>query len=422
MIELEVQNLLARRCRVLGSAAPLFYDRPLHLVRGDGVWVEDAAGRRYLDCYNNVPHVGHCHPHVADAIARQAAKLNIHTRYLHEAVVELAERLITTLGEPLSAVTFCCTGTEANELAIRIARYASGHAGVIVSDFSYHGNSATLAGLTTALPAPEALASYGRAIRLPDRASGSDGAAELDQLSRAIASLQDQGCGVAALLVDTLFTTEGLVELPEGWLQAAAERVRCAGGFLIADEVQPGFGRTGEAMWGFQSHGVAPDFVTTGKPMGNGHPISAMATSRDLLERFGEAALYFNTFGGNPVSCAAALAVLEVIERDALVANAAVVGAHVQTRLSTLAARYARVTRPRGKGLFFGLELADPETGSPDGDAARRIMNRMREEGVLISRIGPHDNILKMRPPMPITRSEADLAIDRLDEILGEMP
>ena len=417
----ELQDLLARRRRVLGSAAPLFYDPPLHLVRGEGVWVEDAAGRRYLDCYNNVPHVGHCHPRVVEAIARQAAKLNIHTRYLHEAVVELAERLLATLGEPLSAVTFCCTGTEANELAIRIARHASRHAGIIVSDFSYHGNSATLAGVTTALPAPEALAPYARAVPMPDRASGSDGAAELDRLQEAISSLQAQGCGVAALLVDTLFTTEGLLELPEGWLQAAAERVRAAGGFLIADEVQPGFGRTGEAMWGFKSHGVAPDFVTTGKPMGNGHPISAMATSRELLERFGEAALYFNTFGGNPVSCAAALAVLDVIEQESLVANAAAVGAHVQTRLTALAQRRPLVKRPRGKGLFFGVELVEPETGRPATEAAGRIVNRMYEEGVLISRIGPHNNTLKMRPPMPITGAEADVVIDRLDAILGEM-
>ena len=420
MSDPNIQNLLARRRRVLGSGAPLFYDTPLHLVRGEGVWVEDAAGRRYLDCYNNVPHVGHCHPQVVAAIARQAAQLNIHTRYLHETVVELAERLLATMAEPLSAVTFCCTGTEANELAIRIARFASGNAGIIVSDFSYHGNSATLAGLTTALPAPEALAPYARAVALPDAASGSDGAAELDRLSQAIASLQAQGFGVAALLVDTLFTTEGLLELPAGWLQAAAERVRSAGGFLIADEVQPGFGRTGEAMWGFQSHGVAPDFVTTGKPMGNGHPISAMATSRELLDRFGAAALYFNTFGGNPVSCAAALAVLEVIEREGLIGNAAAVGGHVQTRLAALAGRHRQVARARGKGLFFGLELVDPETGRPDGDAARRIVNRMYEEGVLISRIGPHGNVLKMRPPMPITASEADIAIDRLDAILGE--
>ena len=413
--------LLERRRKVLGSAAPLFYDRPLHLVRGEGVWVEDINGDRYLDAYNNVPHVGHCHPRVVEAICRQAGVLNIHTRYLHETVVALAERFVATLDAPLGAVSFCCTGTEANELAIRIARYVSGNQGIIVSNSSYHGNSATLAGATTGLPAPEALAPYARAIRLPDLASGPTGDEALDDLAAAIASLQAAGQGVAALLLDTIFSSEGLPDVPEGWLKAAMEMVHTAGGLFIADEVQPGFGRTGEHMWGYQSHGLVPDFVTTGKPMGNGHPISAMATSSELLERFGQKALYFNTFGGNPVSCAAAMAVLDVIEDEGLIANAHDVGAYVQDRLSDLVDRHPIAARRRGKGLFFGLELIDPKTGEPASAETRRIVNRMRGEGVLISRIGLDENVLKMRPPMVFSRENADYAIDRLDRILGEV-
>jgi 4-aminobutyrate aminotransferase-like enzyme len=412
--------LLERRRKVLGSAAPLFYDRPLHLVRGQGVWVEDVNGDRYLDAYNNVPHVGHCHPHVVEAICRQAGVLNIHTRYLHETVVALAERFVATLDAPLGAVTFCCTGTEANELALRIARHVTGNRGIIVSNSSYHGNSATLAGATTGLPAPEALAPYARAIRLPDLAGGPTGDEALAELAGAIASLQAAGEGVAALLLDTIFSSEGLLDVPEGWLKSAMDMVHAAGGLFIADEVQPGFGRTGAHMWGYQSHGLVPDFVTTGKPMGNGHPISAMATTSELLERFGQKALYFNTFGGNPVSCAAAMAVLDVIETEGLVANARDVGAYVQGRLADLVERHPIAARRRGRGLFFGLELVDPRTGEPASAETRRIVNRMRDEGVLISRIGLGDNVLKMRPPMVFTREHADFAIDRLDRILGE--
>jgi len=413
-------DLLDRRRRVLGSASPLFYDRPLHLVRGEGVWLEDADGRRYLDVYNNVPHVGHCHPRVVAAMVGQAATLNIHTRYLHENVVAYAERLTATFDPPLDVAALCCTGTEANELAIRIARHATGHQGLIVSDFSYHGHSATLAGVTTGLPAPEAMADYARAIRIPDARLGDDGAASLAALDEAIASLAAGGHGVAALLVDTLFSTEGLVEPPEGWLAEATRRVRAAGGLLIADEVQPGFGRTGDHMWGYQAHGLVPDFVTMGKPMGNGHPLAGVVTTAALLEAFGRDALYFNTFGGTPVSSAIGLAVLDVIAEERLIENAREIGAYVQAGLAQLVDRHSFASRARGRGLFFGLDLVDPGDGTPAPAEARRVINRMREEGVLISRIGPNDNILKMRPPMPFGRDHADILLDTLDRVLGE--
>ncbi|MCW4590241.1 aminotransferase class III-fold pyridoxal phosphate-dependent enzyme [Gluconacetobacter entanii] len=419
------QALLVRRRRVLGAHAPLFYDTPLHIVRGQGVWLEDAEGRRYLDVYNNVAHVGHAHPRVVAAIAEQAATLNTHTRYLHERVVEYAEQLLATVDAPLSVAQFCCTGTEANELALRMARFGSGSQGVIVSDFSYHGNSATLAALTTGLPAPESLAPWVRTLRIPDTVGVPQErhAAILDQalaeLDAAIASLQDAGYGVAALLVDTIFSTEGLVEPPSGYLRGVAQRIRAAGGYVIGDEVQPGFGRMGDAMWGYHSHGIVPDFMTMGKPMANGHPVAGVITRGDILEDFGEHALYFNTFGGNPVSAAAGLAVLDVIRDGGLLEHSRMMGANIRSGLGDMARRHPAIGSVRGRGLFFGLEIVRPD-GTPDAARTRRIVNRMREEGVLLSRTGRDDNVLKMRPALVFDQACADLLLETLDQVVGE--
>ena len=320
-----------------------------------------------------------------------------------------------------------CTGTESNELAIRAARHLSGHSGLIVSDFSYHGNSRTLAEATTGLPAPEALAPHVRAIRIPDLTltPGDETAAlaaSVAQVAQAIRELDAAGFGVAALLIDTLFTTEGLPRLPEGYVEQIVGLVRQAGGFYIADEVQPGFGRTGESLWGYRLHGVVPDFVTMGKPMGNGHPVAGVATSPDILDRFATDALYFNTFGGTPVSAAVANAVLDVIETEGLVENARVQGAYVRQRLEDLMARHEAVASVRGAGLFFGLEIvADRTSNAPDAARTKRIVNLMRENGVLISRIGRDDNILKMRPPLTFQHEHADLLIETLDEVLAQV-
>lgn len=420
MSEFDDRQLLERRRRVLGSSSPLFYDRPLQLVRGDGVWVFDADGRRYLDAYNNVPHVGHCHPKVVEALYRQAQLININTRYLHPLIVELGERLTATFDGPLDVVAFTCTGTEANELAIRIARNHTGNQGLIVSDWNYHGHSGTLAGVTTALPAPEALAPFARTIKVPDLTRGVSAEASLVQLEQAIVSLSEAGQGVAAILVDTIFSSEGLPQIPDGWLRAAMEMVHRAGGLLIADEVQPGFGRTGTDMWGYRAHGLVPDLVTMGKPMGNGHPIAATVTRRELLEEFGEKSLYFNTFGGNPVSAAVGLAVLDVIEQEGLIDQARDTGDYVVATLRDLAGQHRFVNGARGRGLFVGLEMVEPETGAPASTETRRVVNRMREEGVLLSRIGHEGNILKIRPPMAFGRTHADFLIERLHKVLGE--
>lgn len=419
-------GLLERRRRVLGRHAPLFYREPLHLVRGEGVWLFDAQNRRYLDVYNNVAHVGHCHPKVVAALCAQASTLNTHTRYLHPAVVEYAERLTSTFHGSLSAATFTCSGTEANELALRIARLHTGARGVIVSDFSYHGNSAALAAMTTGLAAPEALAPHVRAVHIPDlqTAAGPDAASlaarYADEVAAAVDSLCREGFRVAALLADTVFSTEGLPQVPAGFLEQAVRHVRAAGGLFIADEVQAGFGRLGDHMWGYQAYELVPDIVTLGKPMGNGHPLAGIVVRPDLLEEFGSRAQYFNTFGGNPVSAAVGLAVLEVIEEQSLMQNARSVGRYLHERLGQLAQRHAVLGAPRGKGLFFGADvLGGNSERRPDARRADAIVNHMRQQGVLISRIGPADNVLKMRPPMVFTREHADLLLEALAAALA---
>ncbi|MGC6328309.1 aspartate aminotransferase family protein [Rhizorhabdus sp. FW153] len=422
------QALLERRYRVLGRNAPLFYERPVHLVKGRGVWLTDIDGRDYLDVYNNVPHVGHCHPHVVDAIARQAATLNIHTRYLHENVVAYAERLTTTFAPRLSSAVLTCSGTEANELALRMARYRSGGTGVIVSDFSYHGNSETLAAVTTCFPVPEPFPQFARKVAIPDPWRDREGRSDEEladhfaaQVDAAVKSLQADGIQVAAFLIDTLFANEGLPGPLPGYVAKAVEIVRAAGGLFICDEVQAGFGRTG-TMWGHQLTGVTPDIVTMGKPMGNGHPIAGLVAPTDLVDSFGLAATYFNTFGGNPVSAAAGMAVLDVLEQEKLLDNARTVGAYVQQGLNRLADKHAIVGNVRGRGLFFGLELVHGDADrSPATAETKRVMNIMRDNGVLISRIGRHDNILKMRPPMVFAQEHADLLLRVLDDALGAL-
>lgn len=426
---MSTDNLLQRRFQALGSQSPLFYDDPLHLVRGEGVWLYDVEGRRYLDVYNNVPSVGHCHPHVVAALSKQAATLNIHTRYLHEGIVNYAERLTATFAEPLNTVMFTCTGSEANELALRIARFTTGGTGVIVSDYNYHGNSASLAEVTTALPSPEPFARHARAVPIPNLYHAEPGLSMeqmaeqyVAKVAEAIASLRADGIKPAALLIDTLFANEGLPRLPAGFVDKAVALIRQAGGIFIADEVQAGFARTGEHFWGHQAHSVVPDIVTLGKPMGNGHPLAGLVSSRERVEAFGSNAMYFNTFGGSPVSAAVGMAVLDVIENENLLDNARNVGMHLQQRLLRLQDKHAIIGDVRGKGLFYALELVrERATREPAGVEAKRIVNKMRERGVLISKIGAGDNILKLRPPLVFTRENADLFVDTLDEVLNQL-
>ncbi|TDL43030.1 aspartate aminotransferase family protein [Kocuria rosea] len=419
-------DLLARRFATLGRHSPMFYTTPLELVSGNGVWLTDAQGRTYLDGYNNVPHVGHANPVVADAVSAQLRTINLHTRYLNSRVVEYAEALLATFEAGLDRVFLTNSGSEANELALRIARQHTGHTGVLVTDFSYHGNTITLAELTTGLKVGEPLGAHVRALHIPDAVGADEEQALLEQalaeVDAAIASLQEAGHGVSAFLFDPLFSTEGLLRTPAGYIEGVAARVRTAGGLVIADEVQSGFGRVGTSMWGHQMFSFTPDLVTMGKPMANGHPVGAVVTTEELLDEFGQRNMYFNTFAGSPVSSAAGLAVLQVMQEESLMARAAELGEYIGARLHTMAQGSPHVRTVRGRGLFFGLELTTPDGNRrAAADLTKALVEDMRERGVLISRIGPQDNVLKMRPPLVFTREHADLLLERLDAALGAL-
>lgn len=421
-------ELLQRRNQLLGKAAPLFYDEPLHIVRGEGVWLFDADGKRYLDAYNNVPVVGHCNPKVVEALCRQAAQLNIHTRYLHENVVNYAERLTATFDSSLDMAFFTCTGSEANELALRIARMTTGAKGIICSNCTYHGNTAAVDELSTMFTGGRASSPDVRTVPFPDQyrpLGGLQGEALIDayiaEVAKAIESLKAAGVGFAGLLFCPIFANEGLPSAPPAYVQKVARLVRDAGGLLIFDEVQSGFARTGQ-MWGQDLVGVVPDIVTMGKPMGNGHPIGAVVSRAEIVNAFRERVMYFNTFGGNPVSCAAGLAVLEVIQEERLAEHAAQVGEHTLKGLLELQQRHEVIGDVRGTGLFFGIELVlDRERKIPAGDLAKRVINLMKDRGVLISRLGPNDNVLKVRPPLPFTTEHADQFINTLADCLATL-
>ena len=421
----EARVLGARRSAVLGPHSPTFYDEPLHVVSAHGVWLTGADGVDYLDAYNNVPHVGHCNPEVVRAIAEQAARLNVHTRYLHEPVVEYAELLLATFGAHLDKVFLTNSGSEANELALRIARQHTRSTGVLVTDFSYHGNTTALAELTTGLRVREPLGAHVRALRVPDVVSDLRDeqvvlGEALDQAAAAIASLQAAGHGVSALLFDPLFSTEGLLRPPAGYVEGLAALVRRAGGLVIADEVQSGLGRVGSHFWGHEAHGLRPELVTMGKPLGNGHPLGGVVTTTELLEEFGSANVYFNTFAGNPVSAAAGLAVLRETAGRELQHSAAELGCHARELLEKLIVGRSSIRAVRGSGLFFGLEFNDDVPG--EGAArAKWVVEDMLRKGVLISKIGPHENLLKIRPPMVFEQQHMDLLVDRLATSLDEL-
>lgn len=418
-------DLLQRRIATLGPHSPLFYNEPIELVSAEGVWMTDVAGKRYLDAYNNVPHVGHCHPRVIEALRAQASTLNIHTRYLNDRVVDYAEALLENFEPSLDRVFFTNSGSESNELAFRVATQHTGNTGVLVSDFSYHGNTAYLAGLTTGLTAHEGLGGHVRTIHIPDTLSSalSDEellATSLAEVDAAIGALVAAGYGVAAVLVDSLFSTEGLCHTPDGYLAGVAERVRAAGGLVIADEVQSGFGRTGSHFWGYQRLGIVPDLVTLGKPMGNGHPLGGVVTTEALLDEFGRRNMYFNTFAGTPVSAAVGLAVLDVMRDEDLMNRSAQLGALINQRLTEITSHYDRIGPVRGAGLFFGFELfSDAGQCQPDAALTRAVVEDMRERGVLMSKIGPNDSVLKIRPPLAFQGEHAELLLREMEGSLA---
>lgn len=420
------KKLIARRNKLLGEQAPLFYDEPLHIVRGEGVWLYDADGRRYLDCYNNVPHVGHCNPDVVAALTKQASTLNVHTRYLHETVLDYGERLTATLDESLSMAIFVCTGSEANDQALRIARMYSGGEGIICTDLTYHGNTAAVDEISPLFYGRVAPSPNVRAVRFPDSYRPLNGLsgealcdAYVDKIREAIKSFEDAGIGFAGMIVCSIFANEGLPNVPAAYMQKAVDVVHEAGGVFITDEVQSGFGRSGK-MWGHDLFGITPDIVTMGKPMGNGFPLAAVAARADLIEDFRAKVMYFNTFGGNPVACAVGNAVLDVMERDNLIEHAKQTGDYFRAEFATLAKKHELIGDIRGHGLWIGIELVkDRKSKEAATDETRIIVNRMKDRGILLNRIGEFDNVLKMRPPMPFNTSHADLVIEAIDEVFA---
>lgn len=415
--------LIERRRSLLGPAYRLFYDQPVHMVRGEGPWLYDVDGNRYLDAYNNVASVGHCHPHVVSAIARQAGILNTHTRYLGEPILAYAERILATVPAGLGNIMFTCTGSEANDLALRVARQCTGRQGIIVTQLAYHGVTQAVAEISASLGFGGQKPPYVRTICAPDtyRSTGDVSAMLAEQTRAAILSLEEAGYGTAAMLCDTIFSSDGVFSTPR-LLADSTSLVQAAGGLFIADEVQAGFGRTGSTMWGFQRHGIVPDIVTMGKPMGNGHPVAAAIMRPDLLARFGEASRYFNTFGGNTVSCAAAAATLDVIEQDGLLANAEAVGLYFRDRLEELSARHLCIGDVRGAGLFTGVELvSDRQNKTADANLASACVNGLRQKHILISTTGVFGNVLKIRPPLVWKTEHAELFLESLDAVLSEI-
>ncbi|MFK8056252.1 MAG: aminotransferase class III-fold pyridoxal phosphate-dependent enzyme [Saprospiraceae bacterium] len=420
------------RKKHLGRSLSLSYDAHLHMVRGQGPYLLDATGRRYLDTVNNVAHVGHEHPVVVNAIQEQAAVLNTNTRYLHEEIVAFAEELCATLPPELSVVHVVNSGSEANELALRMARASTGQKDMIAIEVGYHGNTNAVIDISSYKfdgKGGEGAPSTTHIVPIPDVYRGfhndpaTAGEDYADYLDTAIESVQSQGRGIAGFISESILSCGGQVVLPEGYLLSAFAKTRAAGGICISDEVQVGVGRVGEHFWGFQLQDVVPDVVVIGKPIGNGHPLGVVVCTEAMADAFAVSGMeYFNTFGGNPVSCAAGRAVLRVVREEGLQANAKEVGDYLLAGLRDLQTRHPIIGDVRGHGFFLGVELVrDHVTLEPADTETSYIANRMRERGVLMSTDGPHHNVLKIKPPMCFGMQEAEVLIGSLDGVLGEL-
>lgn len=414
----EDQALATRRAKTLGPAYRLFYETPVHLVRGEGVHLYAPDGTAYLDCYNNVASVGHCHPRVVEAMARQAATLATHTRYLHDGILTYAERLLALFPSGLSHVMFTCTGSEANDLALRIARAATGGTGIIVTDNAYHGVTLATAEMSMSIGPAVAPGPTVFPIPAPSAQNYPQGISQgfAAAVTEACDRMAVQGIRPALLIVDTIFSSDGVYPDPAGFLAPAAAAIRARGGLFLADEVQPGFGRTGAHFWGFQRHGLLPDMVSMGKPMGNGYPLAGLVLKPDTIAEFGQKARYFNTFGGNAVAAAVGLAVLDVIRDEGLQQNAASTGAAFAAGLRDLAARHEALGETRAAGLFLGQTILTD--GQPDPARTARLVNALRENRILISSTGPRGDSLKIRPPLPFGRASLDQVLTTLDRVL----
>ncbi|MEI4488801.1 aspartate aminotransferase family protein [Frigidibacter sp. MR17.14] len=416
-----------RRQRLLGPAYRLFYQNPVEVREGRGTRLYDSEGREYLDAYNNVVSVGHCHPHVVEAIHRQLTTLCTHTRYIQEGILDYAEAMLPTYGGRIAAgghMMFTCTGSEANDLAMRIAKHATGHHGIIITEEAYHGNSDLTAGFSASLGEASPLGEWVRTVPAPDSYRGNPdelGQQMAEAVTKQAWGLKRNGDGLAAFIADSLFSSDGIYATP-GVLKPVIEAVHAAGGLFVADEVQSGFGRSGDDFWGFQRHRIDPDIVSMGKPMGNGYPVAGIAVVPEVVERFGRDTRYFNTFGGNGVAMAAAMATLEVIRDEKLQDNAKAMGDRIQAGFRDLATRFPAIGDVRGAGLYIGVEMvSDRATKAADASAATRIVNGLREKRVLISATGPRANVLKIRPPIVFTEADVDWLLAASAEVLAEV-
>ncbi|GLQ98094.1 aminotransferase class III-fold pyridoxal phosphate-dependent enzyme [Dyella mobilis] len=423
------QEILQLRRELLNPTLSVSYREPLKIVRSEGIWLYDQQGQAYMDMVNNVCHVGHCHPRVVAAGQAQMAQLNTNTRYLHDNIVEYALRLTATLPKPLSVVFLTNSGTEANDLALRLARAHTKARGVVVVDHAYHGHSPSMVELSPYKfngKGGEGRAPHVGVVAMPDTyrglfGEGPDAGRQYGQLlAPAMAGLHQRGVETAAFYCESLLGCGGQIVLPQGYLAQAYADVRAAGGVCLADEVQVGFGRAGEHFWAFQCQDVVPDIVTLGKPIGNGHPIGAVVTTPDIAASFITGMEYFNTFGGNPVSCAIALAVLDVIAEEQLQANAQCVGNFLMDGLRDLQQRHECIGEVRGRGLFIGAELVS-ERGArtPDRQKAKDVVEAMKDRHILLSTEGPDDNVLKIKPPIVFSQANAEEFLDKLDTVLS---
>jgi len=420
-------KLLARRERVLAPSYYHMFQDPIQIVRGEGVWLWDEAGRKFLDCYNNVPSVGHSHPQIVAALSAQMAVLNTHTRYLHESIVTLAERLLAKLPDAIETATFVCTGSEANDLAIQMARRFTGAQAVVVYDHAYHGNTAlTLTASPSEYPAAERPEWLG-VLEAPNLYRGpiteQDADAGQKYLERAVKELDRldaRGQKISCLILDTSWDSNGPLIAPADYVQGLCQEVRARGGMIVCDEVQAGYCRMGEHWWGFESYGIVPDIVTCGKPMGAGHPIAGVFARRDIAKSMAKRSLYFNTFGGNPVSAAVAHAVIDVIESARLLENVDRTGAYFLDCLRGLQGKHNMVGAVQGKGLFYGLDLvADPVSKSPfSREGMARLGSMIVDEGVITGTSGKMGQTLKLRPPLVFGQMEVDLTIEAIDRAL----
>ena len=421
-------ELLTERRKRLGPSLSVSYEAPLHIVSGSREFLFDASGRRYLDCVNNVAHVGHSHPYVVRAATAQMNILNTNTRYLHDDLVEYCERLIATLPAPLRVVYLVNSGSEANELALRLARTHTNRTDVIVIDCAYHGNTNAMIDLSPYKfdgPGGHGCPAWVHKVRLPDvyrgayrgDSAGAQYALDVAQAAR----FAENHRGVAAFFGESAVGCGGQIILPCGYLREAYAAVRAAGGVCVADEVQTGFGRAGTHFWMFETQDVVPDIVTLGKPIGNGHPLGAVITTQEIARSFANGMEYFNTFGGNPVSCATGLAVLDVIRDEELQQNALEVGDYLKRELRLLRDRHGLIGDVRGLGLFLGIELVrDRDTLEPAGGEASQIVERMKERGILLSTDGPFHNVIKIKPPLVFSIKDADFLVASLDSVLGD--